>query len=378
MYQALKPYLCKDLINLCCPLVYDEPSAAKAGDLEALKYLYKLHWLHGESPRPYSTLKVALGAIEGRHLRILKWLKMDLLGMPLDDVTQLMTYVATNVGHLKWIRFLDQTLNFDVEIGGLLAENGHLDSLRYLYAENKLSNLNEILTIAARCGEHKIVKWATSIRNLRALNKLVAVRDTTAYLGFISLVKWFWYNLNLGCTMRTLQKAIIRGHLELAQWICATFQLRPDSSTYCWALAGGHLDVIRWIKLINPKVSLRDSPDEAHLVNLVAGQGTDALEWLHVNDPASLNYLDGSIYNRAAQEGRLDVMKWLKANCSHIRPLCAHHDAQVRGDHPMLQWLHKHFPEGDIEEWRIDESLIEQHRDTFDQFAWSNDLYYCI
>lgn len=344
MYASLKPFLCRDLINLCCTLVHDEGSAAFAGDLESLKYLLQ--------SRPKMPIKkIAKQAFLGKHFSILKWLKNDMEQMPHWDLVCLVNFVAINVGHLRFIRFLDQTLDqrpsYLKHVCTLLVEGGYLDALKYLHSRGKLDLTNSsIMWSAARTGHIKIVKWLRFI-GLKCPSSLTLdeINEWSAFKGYSKLVKYFWHNMHIKPTIKVLRSASTGGgHLSLMKWMCKTadFGLVPDGTVYGYCVKNGRVDSLQWIKDTYPHLNFTAN---VYFVNEAAGKHLGSLEWLQLNDRPSLALLNGYAYVKAIWHGRLDILKWLKQNGPSIEPSEYARAAVLSCNNPDIhRWFNVNFP----------------------------------
>ena len=346
MEKVLSPFLCKDLIKLCYPFVYDMLSAASAGDLEALKHLVHLN---GPLDK-WWTISIAIRAIRGDHFMILKWLKDDLIKMSQWDKCILVREVAFEQPHLRWLRYLDQILALDEEMCKIFVlwapkHNSTLNAIKYLYSKNKLgANACRIVLHHYAFEESmKVFKWATMTlvnkvsadRVLTLLTTSVVVLTNKVSTDVVAdvinycvssfdtispkVVKWFCYHYK-PCYVRPVVANLARaGKLELAQWVHKTFHIVPDADAYHKAIIGGHTDVLTWIKEINPCISVKDCPNANWNPHWHLEEDPDLkiIKWLHKNEPSILENMLRCICGYRALKCQ-NFNNWIKENYPHL------------------------------------------------------------
>lgn len=286
MEKALAPFLCKDLIHLCATFVYDELSAARAGNLRVLR----LSLDSGGFKEP--VLQIAKEAIRGKHLSVLKWLKTKLKRMSLDDKLELLNWTAYEMGHLKWIQFLDQTLRLSPRhyeyVPYILAEKGHLKALNYLTSKNEIFlSWNTLLQHALDGHQLKVVKWIALTRSKDILlgdmtfNRLFDLSEQE------KIVNWCIDHFRPINKSEILHLLVKDGNLHRIQRACIDFNLLPNMEHFEQAIVGGHLKVLKWFQEINPAIKVE------------VNKGAYLIRSLRKSTPVAFGF-DLSYLNRAA------------------------------------------------------------------------------
>ena len=222
-------------------------------------------------------------------------------------------------------------------------------------AIDRLSALTEdeflqISLYAAREGHLHVLKWITTevdaLEWLKTTNPPWSRRICLAAAGggHLNVLKWLRAN-NLPWDTEASIGAALYGHQEVLKWLRAN-GYRLISGTCRSAISGGHLESLKWLmgysmgikphELCSLEENLRHSPFKDN------GQS-----W----DEYACEY--------AAKNGRLEVLKWLRANqCPWDEYTCA--SAAGSGHLELLKWARDNGAPWD--EYTCSEALRGGHK----------------
>ena len=213
---------------------------------------------------------------------------------------------------------------------GVLAENGHLAALQWLFQIHDPTEYQQNSAICVRAAQN----------------------------GEIVLLRWARAN---GCAWGpdTCEYAAGAGHLEILQW--ARTQVPPcpwNKDTYLRALIGGHLETLQWAHAngcplddTDCTVSCAAQYGHTHILQWALEQefpwGEDAcshaamnghlgtLQWLHAHGCP----WDERTCSSAAKKGHLAILRWARTReppCPWGENTCTH--AAMNGHLETLQW----------------------------------------
>ena len=149
-----------------------------------------------------------------------------------------------------------------------------------------------------------------------------------AAMGSISMLKWLQEN-NARFGSRTCSMAAKAGHFELLKWLHQEQECPIDRKSSQRAAKGGHLDILKWLQK-------EGYPICGGCSDLAAKRGhIEVMIWLETGTRWE-QVMDEHIW--AVKGGRLDVLKWLRANRHYVWAR-SWNAAAERGDLEILDWL---------------------------------------
>lgn len=215
-------YRLKDLRPLKTPenCIKILESAAKIGSLPYINWLVT-HWKLNQE---YWKVLAREAAFKGCK-NVLIWMKDQ--GLSFDKG------IPGSLGH--------GSHSPDVSIGSNAAEAGHLDTLKWLYANGYHVNYFTF-KMAVKSGHLEMLKWLKE----QKCEIDIIMTSTAAQYGHLDVLKWLKEN-NFPLYEFTFTQAVKGGNLEMLTWLdnngC------PKSSLICAeAAAVGNFEVLKWLR----------------------------------------------------------------------------------------------------------------------------------
>lgn len=131
--------------------------------------------------------------------------------------------------------------------------------------------------------------------------------DRTAANDHLNVVQWLDVNRGEGCSTSAMDGAARNGQRGMLKW------LHKNSTVGCTAMAmsdaatAGHLEIVKWLH----QQRAADYTNTAMYGAAMFGH-LDIVKWFHRNRPGACK---GEM-NKAAEGGKLKLLKWLYSNCS--------------------------------------------------------------
>ncbi|GMF39954.1 unnamed protein product [Phytophthora fragariaefolia] len=255
--------------------------AASHGHLEIVQYL------HGvcSGSCTHRTMRAAAGS---GHLHVVQWLHTQFADDPNVDLyeagtkqqfnTTVMDVSAVN-GHLHVIKYLHEVAlametvtatvvnQLDQLSGGMILEKtiptctpaaiqfaaagGHLEVLRWLYANYWTEPSVDVMDVAAASGNLMMIKWLHENTTAKFSS---AAMDGAAREGHLAIVKWLHENRSEGCTVKAMDDAAAMGHLHVLQWLNEHRSESCSAKALEGAASEGHFDVALFLASKYPEL----------------------------------------------------------------------------------------------------------------------------
>ncbi|KAF0713371.1 Aste57867_4380 [Aphanomyces stellatus] len=180
-------------------------AAAAAGHLDIVQLV---HPLVGDMD---STLDLAVG---NGHLQLVQWLSQT---QPMASCSQSALDLAAANNHLDVIRWLQtrQRVEFTSKAMDGAAQNGHLEMLEWLHGHCIAGYTSDAMAAAVNNGHLDVVQWIHAKHTQRA-------SEGDAAFSILGLVRWFLGNP----TERPLLTLAARaGHIKLVKWLLANISV---------------------------------------------------------------------------------------------------------------------------------------------------------
>ena len=212
---------------------------------------------------------------------------------------------------------------------GFAAEHGHLHMLRWLVASHlkekvvgKGSWYSDILRVAARSGQFKVVQWCIDNNWDICLPETATSAVTSGSLAIVKLLDEKYGN-SMDATIRNdmVIRAPGSGNLDMLKWTLGMY-----------ATARGNIQMLEW--LLERGMLLGDALRDDDVCTSAAANGHfHVLKWAHARGgPWSARTCSA-----AAECGHLEMLQWLRANeCDWDAETCK--KAASRGHLAVLQW----------------------------------------
>lgn len=294
-------------------------AAARGGHLDVLQ------WLHEEGCA-WDALTCCFAAGKG-HLRVLQW-AMDQgcrisHGVPhrnLDPVA-----AAARGGHIETLAWIAKRLPLNAATFRHAARGGHWEVMEWLKQKGCPWNYTAC-TEAARLGRLDILEW---LRQDGCEWKGTAIFASAAN-GHLEVLRWcIAHQCPRDQHQNPLGKACYLGLTAVVECLLESgFELTKKATNS--AAEGGQLELLKHLIGLGCRVE-----DYTICSHAALGGHMHVLEWLHEERGYPLNHLTMAM---AAQEGRLDIVKWLRARgCEWSKNIPAL--AAWRGHRELVLWL---------------------------------------
>ncbi|KAE9087782.1 hypothetical protein PF007_g20240 [Phytophthora fragariae] len=348
-------------------------AAAMGGHLEVAKYLHErvaTPKTERESERE-----------EGRFRRTLKYISRQIDMFDADKVSVDTMLVAAQNGHLDVVKWL--YAEFSVKLGmdmfwlydddadkyfsvlDVAAGNGRLEVVKYLHeiCQEAAGNAEDQDGLdtgdeSMRSGDSIFSddSWAEEPTKPGCT---AAAMDGAAANGHMDVVQWLHRNRNEGCTMDAMDSAAGNGHLDMVKWLHEHTKMGCTTKAMDAAARGGHLEVVKWLHEHTDEGCTSKAMDGA-----VHSGALDVVKWLHKNLSEGCSK---AMVNEAAKRGHLRVLRWLNMNYPADWSTAAMDNAAMGGHFEVVLLLHRVRSEGcspgpvhmkspsfDIERWLIE------------------------
>lgn len=198
----------------------------------------------------------------------------------------------------------------------IAAENGHLECVRWIHSNRKEGCTKQALFGAALNDHESVVRWI--LENYPIYNKELADE-------------------------KFLQKIIQSGHLGMLQFICggdgwSTKKKIPDTMINI-AVEHGHIHILKWFTAERLESIQTSSLD-------LCAANENALSIFHWLDSYDKLNLTSNAMDRAAQKGRLDVLRFIYKRFPNLKCNSRGFDAAAANGHlDILEFLSIHYRE---------------------------------
>ncbi|TDH73963.1 hypothetical protein CCR75_002628 [Bremia lactucae] len=235
--------------------------------------------------------------------------------------------------------------------------SGNLKMLHYLHDNfgNKMVDdvavdSQDAIAHAAANGRLDLVKWYCEMKGPYAFGW--NVMDAAIAHNHMVVVQYLNQVLGNRCTRRGLERAALNGHLRAVKWLNDSryYEIRTFKSLEN-AIIGGHLDIVQYV-MQTVEVAYT-SWNQAALAAAVTYGQRHILEWLHVRaskaEVAHNRYFRFEVFTNqlygVAKSGYLEVLQWLHENHYpvHCRRAHAVRGAVAGGHKNIVEWLEKTF-----------------------------------
>jgi hypothetical protein len=156
---------------------------------------------------------------------------------------------------------------------------------------------------AAREGRLDLLQWLAG-RGVYAHQYII---DDVAENGHLEVLKWLAQTENIYPSQYGANYAAENGHLGVLKWLAETKKLYPDQKGTNYAAVEGRLEVLKWLAQIPPKGIY---PEKFGANSAAANGHLEVLKWLAQIPPKGI-YPDLNGANYAAGKGHLNILKWL-------------------------------------------------------------------
>ncbi|TMW61218.1 hypothetical protein Poli38472_013681 [Pythium oligandrum] len=313
--------------------------AAANGSLGVVKYLHE-HRTEG------CTSHVIIGAVQGGHFEVVKFL-LEHCDVSVPDNAVL---CAAEIGHWELLELLFQVqfpVHF-IQIMTLLAEGGHLDSLKKIFANTPVNEsvLGKCL-IEAACNGH----WYEAKFLLAEIRRVQGSSHSTG--------SYYWFSA-------ALEGAALCGDIDMAELLISTkHQFWPSQPHgFINTTILGNLDLlemlekarrgdVRWNNEVNDDIG-EDTFEDSDLHwrsvqdGVAAAQGNlEILMWLHQQ---SFTFARPSLLDYGAASGELDVIRYiLEAGRYIVVTSDSIENATQHSQLHVLKYLYERWKDGPCE-----------------------------
>ncbi|MCK4609510.1 MAG: hypothetical protein KAT71_08505 [Gammaproteobacteria bacterium] len=215
---------------------------------------------------------------------------------------------------------------FKQELLNLVAENGDVDTVTWLYQEQHISPNSEFMSSAARSGNTKLF----DVIRLKTNNDMLLASLAS---GSFSLAHWLNVSWGLrferGFFPEAFHETAESGNLELLQWVIGKakelgveFSLQYNFEFFLNATASGSIELMEWLFAEFARQNARRDAGQycrlpiapTALLGRAAGAGhLELLKWL-CEEQKFVPDID--TLNSATAAGYIHIVEWLKTNYS--------------------------------------------------------------
>ncbi|OQR94805.1 hypothetical protein THRCLA_08091 [Thraustotheca clavata] len=241
----------------------------------------------------------------------------------------------------------------------VVAENGHLNMLKYLHKAG-FKCTTDAMDQAAEKGYLDILEYLhkAGFESFNAFEK-------AAENGHLDIVKWLHENTTQECYSRLVEDVISNGHIEVFKYLQTHFDLKLSQSAMVMAVEKDNLELVKLLReqyhLICCQNSMEKAVRRGHLPVVQYLYENREEEFLAINDvPAYyghanvMKYLFGKCLmqfskeamDRAASAGYVEAVEFLHTNFTEGCTEKAMDNAAKNGQFEIVKFLHENRTEG--------------------------------
>ena len=231
-------YVCENMKERLCirtALI----SAAVGGHFELVKWVYEKHRTEYEDKDGHQDYHVD-SVVSSGNLEMIEWFyeRREIFHEYSDPIQQ-----AAENGHLDSIKWLFSIgYNQSEQAINTASENGHLDIVICLISNGFVADKHDI-NIAAANGHLDIVEYLANL----GLKCSQYALDNAIKNGFLSVVQWLYENCKKLKFKNASNKAAENGRLSVLAWLEENKVARCTNEGMVKAVKNGKLDVVLWL-----------------------------------------------------------------------------------------------------------------------------------
>lgn len=256
--------------------------------------------------------------IFARHFKLLKWIVENRNKLPKRCIE--MSYVG-DVEVLDWLETVKDKFLFKItdDAYNKAISNGQLESVMWLdqHYPELAKNMDFLyLHYAASRGFVDMIEYILVTKKVQITDRVFPQLRNIAENGHLDMLKWFEANTPYRANVDCLHLAIQNGHLEVVEWLSkkSNFMEFLSPSDCIVAAEEGHFNTVKWFYENYHKVSdyADIEPDNTVVLQFLVRMCNDVEQLQSLNfKPSDFTIIT---MEAACKNGNLEIIKWVHEN----------------------------------------------------------------